>query len=380
MNPLNDKDSTREHLVNLTKELIRFPSHCDEPLKVFDLINFIKEYFAKDRLNIAEHVLDGSPHLVITTEDTKHPHIMLSGHIDVVCSLSKFTAEIKGDKLYGSGAMDMKGGVACMMAIMKYFANQKERPSIGIMLTSDEETGGAGTYKLLEEEGYCTDFCIVNEGRSRYEIVTREKGFLAIKIKMKGEAIHSAYPWRGKNVLEELMRICLNIQSHFPKPKKGWVPTATITSVKGGKQVNTIPDEAEAIMSFRLTGTKKWNREVVLEMIHSRAKGAEVQEMIWGEVFEVNPENQYVQILHQAAKEVRQKRMSLAENNGASDARFFMGKNIPTAILGPVGTDHHTVNEWVSIESIVTHYEVLKRFIENERDFCAQEAEELELG
>jgi succinyl-diaminopimelate desuccinylase len=369
-----DKNSTRDYLVDLTKELIRYPSHCDEPLKMFELVNFIKEYFADDKVCISEHIIDGAPHVVITMQATKHPHIMLSGHFDVVASLSQFTAEVQGDKLYGAGAMDMKGGVACMMAVMKYFAAQPNRPSLGLMLTSDEETGGMGTYKLLEEEGYSTDFCIVNEGRHRYEVITREKGFLAVKLKMKGEAIHSAYPWRGANVLEELVEACLRIKSEFPKPKEGWNPTATITSIKGGKQVNTIPEEAEAIMSFRLTGGRKWNHEYVQELLEKEAKrGIKIEKVINGDVFQVDPENHYVQILLQAMREVRQKRAVVSENHGASDARFFMGKNIPTAILGPVGLDHHTANEWVSIDSLLTHFEVLRRFIENEQEDMSKE-------
>lgn len=364
----NSKKALRDHLAELTTDLIAFPSHCEEPLKIFEMMTFVKDYFDGCKLYINEHTINGLPALVITTEATKHPHILLSGHLDVVCSSTQFTATKKGNKLYGSGTMDMKGGAACAMAIMKHFSQQKDRPSIGLMLTTDEEQGGEQTHHLLEHEGYCTNFCIVNEGRPRYEIVTKEKGFVSVNLKMTGDALHSAYPWLGKSILGSLMDACLEIKKEFPKPKDGWLPTATIVAFNGGheKEINTIPGLAEASMSFRLTGGKKWDREGVLKLVNEKANGAEVEETVYAEVFEMDRKNTYIKALAQATKEIRQKRMSFATNNGASDARFFASKNIPTGVLGPVGRDHHTDHEHVEIDSLVTHFEVLRRFIEND--------------
>jgi succinyl-diaminopimelate desuccinylase len=362
------KKTQREHLLNLTKELIRFPSHIDEPLKIFDLVEFIKNYFAKDPVHINEYAIGGLPSLVISTEDTKHPHILLSGHIDVVPSSSLYTSKVEGNKLYGSGSMDMKGGVACMMATMKYFASKKEMPSLGLMITSDEEIGGESTRLLLAEEGYNTDFCIVNEGRPKYEIVTREKGIFVISVSLKSKPIHSAYPWRGKNVLEDLMKLCQNVKAQFPRPRDGWIPTVSTTFLRVGKgeEINTIPGEAEAIMFFRLTGTRKWNKEKILTMIKEMASAAEVKELIEGSIFKMDENNSYIQLLRQVAKDITGRRISFGTNHGASDGRHFVARDIPTAILGPVGKDHHCLSEYVSINSLNFHFEVLKKFVEKE--------------
>ena len=362
------KKAVRDHLVSLTKELIRFPSHVNEPRKIFELTDFIKEYFVKDRLVISEYVYGGLPALVISTEDTKHPHVMLSGHVDVVPSSYVYSAKVEDDLIYGSGAMDMKSGIACMMSIMKYFAAQKDVPSLAAMITSDEETGGNSAQMLLNDEGYCTDFCIVNESRQKYEIVNKEKGLLVLSISLKANTIHSAYPWKGKNVTEELMKLCLNIKSHFPKVREGWIPNVSVTYFKVGREqeINTIPGEAEAILFFRLTDKSRWKKEKIIDLVKKLNPAAEIRELVYGDVFSMDPDNEYLKLLRRVAREVTDKRIGFGENHGGSDARYFAAKNIPTAILGPVGKDHHTPEECVSIESMITHFNVLRKFISEE--------------
>lgn len=362
------KKALREHLAGLTKELISFPSHVNEPQKIIELADFIKNYFAKDNLFINDYIFNGLPALVITTEDTKHPHLILSGHMDVVPSSYVYSAKQEGDLLYGSGAMDMKSGIACMMATMKCFAVGKDRPSIALMITGDEEMGGEAAQMLLNEEGYSTDFCIVNEGRQRYEIVNREKGLLALQITLKANPIHSAYPWKGRNVTEELMKLCVNVKKHFPKVKDGWTPNVSVTyfNVGLGEEINTIPGEATAMLFFRLTEKRRWTREKILALIKGLSPGVEIRELVYGDVFDMDPKSFYINMLRGVASDVAKKRIGFGTNHGGSDARFFAEKNIPTAILGPVGKDHHSPNECVSVESMVTHFKVLQKFIADE--------------
>lgn len=377
MDLFKSKKATREHIVNLTKELIKFPSHINEPLKIFELAQFIKSYFAKDSVCIMEHVINNVPALVITTKETKHPHIMLSGHIDVVPSSNIYTPRVEGDLLYGSGSMDMKGGVAVMMALMKYFSQQENVPSIGLMLTSDEETGGMGTYTLLNKEGYHADFCLVGEGRGKYDLVIREKGILVVSIKIAGKSIHSAYPWKGRNVLEDLMKICLIVKSHFPKARDGWVPTVSTTFLKAGQELNTVPSEAEAVLFFRLTGKKKLSKDRIMELLKKLTTNAEIKELVYGDVFEISPKDEYVRLLRTVAQNVLQKKIAFGENHGASDARFFAQKMIPTVVLGPVGKEHHSSNECVSVTSLEEHFEVLKAFVAQEYGLSSTDAQKV---
>ncbi|MEK7524707.1 MAG: M20/M25/M40 family metallo-hydrolase [Patescibacteria group bacterium] len=368
MDLFETKKALRDHLTSLTKELVRFPSHVNEPLKIFELIEFIKSYFEKEKVVANMHVFGGLPSLVITTEETKSPRILLSGHIDVVPSSTRYITEEEDGWLFGSGAMDMKGGVAVMMALMKHWSRQEKPPSLGIMITSDEEIGSDnGTTPLLEQEGYRADFVLINEGRYAYDIVTREKGILLVNLVTTGEFIHSAYPWRAKNSIEELMKALLEIKKIFPPPSDAWVPTCSVTIIRGGEETNTIPGRAEAVLNIRLTGGKRWCEEAVLKKIKKcLPKNIEIAEANYGEVFLSDERNPYIRSLRKVARKVLKNPVSFGENHGASDARIFMKHGITTAVLGPVGKNHHTPLEAVDIESLVTHFEVLKKFIAEE--------------
>lgn len=366
MDFFKDKKSVRAHLAELTRQLVSFPSHVGEPLRIFELMEHIKSYFSKEKVSINAHTFGGFPSLFITTEETRHPRILLSGHADIVQSIAQYTAQEDDGKLFGSGTMDMKGGVACMMAVMKYFSHQKNPPSLGLMITSDEEIGGEnGTMALLGDSGYRADFAIINEGREKYEIVAREKGILILKFVNRGNSVHSAYPWRVDNGLEELMGVLLKIKKLFPKAKDRWMPTASVTAFHSGKEMNTIPGHAEALVNVRIIGGKRWCREYILEKIRKQLpKHIEMVEVIFGEAFIADKNNPYFKLLRQSAETVMGSRINLSQNHGASDARFFMAQGIPSAILGPVGMGHHTAGEYVEIDSLVSHFQVLKKFVE----------------
>lgn len=362
----NNKKTLREHLVALTKDLVRIPTHSEEPLKMMILMDLIKTYFKDRKVLIKSFNSGGYPSLVITFEETKHPDVLLSGHVDVVPSSNRYTPLEENGLLYGSGALDMKGGIAVIMALMLYFSYKTAPPSLGIMITSDEEIGSVhGTRMLLGDEGYHANFVIINEGRRKYELVIREKGILSVKLESEGAFIHSAYPWLGKNALEELMVTLLKIKKQFPKPVDRWKATCTVTLLAGGQEENTIPGKASAVVNIRLTGGPTWNKEKILEKIQKQLpSGINIIHTGYAEVFQADPRNEDIQLLKKVAEEVTRSKINYSENHGSSDAKIFMNHGIPTAILGPVGKNHHSPDEVLEIDSLVTHFEVLKKFLE----------------
>lgn len=365
MDFLPDKKSVREHLVQLTKDLIRFPSHATEPVKILELMDFITKYFVNEKVIIKDYISGGFPSLIITLEETKHPAILLSGHIDVVPSSNRYIAEEKDGLLYGSGALDMKGGIACMMALMKYAARQKNQPSLGLMITSDEEIGSEhGTEMLIEEKEYRPNFVIINEGRSKYELVTAEKGIMIVQLSSHSAWAHSAYPWKSTNAAEALIRDIMKIKKIFPKPRDSWIPTATVTILSAGKERNTIPGLATAVFNIRFTDKAPWTAEAILEKINGViSKTSELKVLGVREPFFQDPLHPCIVQLQAASRMVLKKKLKLAINHGSSDANFFVREKIPVAILGPAGKDHHTPEECVEIESLVNHFELLRAFI-----------------
>jgi acetylornithine deacetylase/succinyl-diaminopimelate desuccinylase-like protein len=166
------------------------------------------------------------------------------------------------------------------------------------------------------------------------------------------------------------METLLKVKKIFPKPVDKWIPTASVTVVEAGKEENTIPGQARAVINIRLTGGEQWSKAVVLEKIAKLLPPeVEIVSSSYGEVFEVDERNEYIKLLRKSAQEVLGKKMSYGENHGSSDAKMFMEQGIPLAILGPVGRYHHSPNEVLETESLLTHFEVLKRFIEREDEY-----------
>jgi len=155
------------------------------------------------------------------------------------------------------------------------------------------------------------------------------------------------------------------MENLFPKPSLEWQPTFAVTSFHAGKEYNTIPNFAEAIVNIRFIGGEEWSKEAIMKKINSVLSGSvDLKAALWGEVFNQNQQDPYVQLLQSAATHVKGSKVEFGHNHGASDARFFHEFGIPVVSLGPIGNYHHTNNEYVEISSLVEHSLVLKAFIE----------------
>ena len=155
---------------------------------------------------------------------TGHPHLLFAGHTDVVppgdasrWTHDPFGAVIANGELYGRGAADMKGGIACMMAAALSFL--QDRPdfagSIGFLITGDEEGPAInGTAKLLDwakERGERFDHCILGEPTNPNQlgdmIKIGRRGSLTGRVVVHGTQGHVAYPHLADNPIRGMLRL-----------------------------------------------------------------------------------------------------------------------------------------------------------------------------
>src|SRR5260221_12071297 len=107
--------------------------------------------------------------------------VILNGHLDVIPGKAvQYQPQVKGDKLYGVGAMDMKANVACMIYTFKEVAKKVKYP-IALQLVTDEQSGGMHGTKYQIEKGVRADFVISGE-TTNFEIVNNAKGALWLKV------------------------------------------------------------------------------------------------------------------------------------------------------------------------------------------------------
>ncbi len=351
-----------KEIVDLAKSLVSFKTTENNLFEMDRCMDFIKSYFSGCNVVVRKFVCNKKPSLIVTMSDTKQPELFLLGHIDVVpADDSDFVPKIKKGKLFGRGSSDNKASVAIIMRLMKELSMQASRPSVGLMITSDEEVGGENGASFLLKEGFRSKFVIVPDGGRIDEIVIKEKGFIRLRVSAKGRAAHSAYLWEGENAIEKLIDAYRQIKRIFPNASAGsWKPTLNLGRISGGNAVNVVPSYAEMELDIRYT--EHDSREGLLRKIRKiRDVSVEVGEQ--ADVFETGAENRYVAALRACAQAQLKRKVDFSAEHGASDIRFFGRYKIPGVLIMPEGCNAHAANEYVSIESTQEFYGILKDFV-----------------
>ncbi|OSQ32217.1 acetylornithine deacetylase [Thalassospira sp. MCCC 1A03138] len=194
--------------------------------------------------------------------------VILSGHSDVVpvegqnWASDPFTTDIRGDKLYGRGACDMKGFLACLLAKAEIFKNADLRVPIHLAFTYDEEVGCLGVPSLVEAINalpHKPAMCIVGEP-TNMQVITQHKGKYSARAHFTGRSGHSSLPGEGVNAVEFasefvvfLRRLGQKFRNEGPHDDE-FVPNHTTFHsgvIHGGTQLNIIPQNCYVDFEFR---------------------------------------------------------------------------------------------------------------------------------
>lgn len=354
--------------VRLAEDLIRFRTVGDNTKELLRCMAFLKSRIRAWRpgMVVREYVQNGKPSLVITSRDTKSPHIFLGGHIDVLAASDKdFTPATRRGNLYGRGALDMKAGIAAGLMALRDACHERKNLDAGMIITSDEEVGGRdGMGFLLEEKGFRAKYGIMLEGGVQRRIVHRQKGVCQIKIIARGTATHGAYPWLGTNAAHLLIQSIERLMAMFPKQKDAWISTANLANITvPNTAVNRVPDLAEAIVDIRFTQDFAPTPEKAHAVIQKKLSDVEIHLLMGGALLDTDPGNSYVGLLRRMNEKISEIPLPLGFSHGASDARFFAARGIPCVEYGPTGGGHHGDKEYVKIATMHEVYRTLKEFL-----------------
>lgn len=309
------------------------------------------------------------PSVVVTTRKTKRPAIWLAAHIDVVPgAASSFIPKQKGNRLYGRGTFDMKFAVACYIKLLQDLGSDLPRCNFGIMLTSDEEVGGANGAKYLVDKGYRSNVVILPDGGADWKIEKGAKGVLQLRVVSRGVSGHGSRPWSGRNAIVTLAEFLLLLQKEFvAEPCRDTMhrhATCNIGKIEGGAAINQIPDYAMAHVDIRLTSEKE--RKIVEKIVFTlqkRYKGIRVETEATGKSYQFDLGLPYFKRFSEVARKKYGIRTGSVFSHGSSDARFFAEKGIPVISTRPKGGGHHSEREWIDTTDLNRFYEVLKDFV-----------------
>ena len=317
------------------------------------------------------------------------PHLCFAGHTDVVpvgeesaWSKPPFGAVIDGGALYGRGAVDMKGGIACFLAAALDYTKASgglRRGSISFLVTGDEEGPSInGTMKVLEwmkAQGQVPDACVVGEPTSTTlvgdEIKIGRRGSVSAELIVQGKQGHAAYPQLADNPVPKLARMIDRLSSTpLDSGAPNFQPSSLQTTVLSvpNETANVIPAQARALINVRYNNLhsrpkiEAWVRAICDAV--AKEMGAQYSLRFWGtgDVFLTAP-GPLVETMSAAVRAVTGREAALTTNGGTSDARFIY-TYCPVIELGLRNATAHQVDEHVPLSDLATLTAIYRRFIE----------------
>ena len=376
--------------VAIARDLLRCPSVTPEEGGALAYLQSVlgRAGFAVHRTTFAEPGTAPIDNLYARI-GTQKPNLVFAGHTDVVppgddkaWRHPPFAGAVENGMLYGRGAVDMKGGIACFVAAaLDYLAangGTPQRGSISLLITGDEESVAVnGTVKLLQwaaERGESFDHCILGEPSSQAAlgdtIKAGRRGSLNGTLIVRGRQGHVAYPDRADNPIRGLTTLIAALQAPLDQGSEHFDPSNLefITVDVGNPTVNLIPAEARA--RFNIRYNDRHSQASLRALIEHRAQNAAAGRI--RHAFEWPPSNAdvfftapgpFTDLAMAAIAEVTGTQPKISTVGGTSDARFI--KNYcPVLEFGLVGQTMHAVDECAPVADIIALTAIYRRIIE----------------
>lgn len=329
-----------------------------------------------------EETLAGRPNVIGIARGTGGGQtLMLNGHVDTVGvagMAEPLRPRFEGERLYGRGAYDMKGGLAACMMAAAAARTRNLRGDVVITAVVDEEYAGLGTIAVAER--YRADGAIVAEP-TELELVIAHKGFTWFDIETLGVAAHGSRPHLGVDaivkmggVLVELDRLGQELGRREPHPLLGR-PSIHASLIQGGVEMSSYPDRCLLSVERRtLPGETTAAVEAEIRGIIDRAGQSDpafkavIRPGLVRNPLETPTEAGIATVVRTAAERVRHRPFDFTGISFWTDAATLWAAGIPTVLLGPVGAGAHATEEWVDVPSIQACADI---YLATAEAFCA---------
>jgi len=348
---------------------LKLIEYCEKKLDKLGAISFKTFHNSKQQANLFSTIngkkkLDGGG-------------IILSGHTDVVPASAKewssdpFVAREKDNKIYGRGSCDMKGFIACSLALAPLFASQNLKKPIHFSFTYDEETACQGApimLKELKKRNVKCSICIVGEPTSM-KAIQAHKGCSEYSTYFTGLAGHGSAPDKGVNAVEyasryinKLMELREELKKREPKNSVFTPPYSTlqIGGIKGGLARNVIADQCTVDWEMRPVipedgifvnqNIEAYVKDVLLPEMRKVYPKANIKKEIIGEIigFTKEEKSDAVNLVCNLTGDNSRDVVSFG-----TEAGLFQELGISTVVCGPGSIEQaHKIDEYVSFDQL----------------------------
>jgi len=303
--------------------------------------------------------------------------IILSGHTDVVPAIASewtsdpFIAMEKDNKVYGRGTCDMKGFIACTLAVAPLFASKKLKAPIHFSYTFDEETGCLGAPLVLadlKKRKISFSACIIGEP-TNMKAINAHKGYNEYITHFTGLSGHASNPESGVSAIEyaiqysnKLLELREELKKRQSKKNVFSPPYSTlqIGKISGGLSANVIADQCSLEWEVRPINKEDsefisnnidtFVKDILIPKIKKNNPKGNIKKEVIGEVVGFNKEesSRAVNLISNLTGDNSKNTMSFG-----TEAGLFQNSGISTVICGPGSIEQaHTVDEYISYDQL----------------------------
>jgi acetylornithine deacetylase len=326
---------------------------------------------------LAVHVTEaapGRPNVVGVLEGRQPGRtLMMCGHTDTVGVTGMrrpFDPEVRGGRLYGRGAQDMKGGVAAMVNAARRVVEGGGLPRgrLIVAAVADEEHASRGAEALVTR--WRADAAVVTEPTG-LDLAVAHKGFEWVGVETRGRAAHGSRPQEGRDAIFRMGRVLSRLEALDGRLQRGAAhallgPASLHASIiEGGLEMSTYPAAASLRLERRTlpgepAGVGLSEVEAILEEL--RADDAEfdagAEPMFSREPYEIDPASPLPDALMRAAAGVGHAPARVGMTFW-TDAAILGAAGIPSVIFGPGGAGLHSHEEYVLVEDVCRCRDIL---------------------
>lgn len=372
-------DSKRDEILELWKDIVNLESFTGNKQSVNVVANRIQSEFVKEGFDVEQIDVGPNGNTLVATlgmNRGKEP-VIFSGHMDTVFKNGTFGENpfrIEGNKAYGPGALDMKGGIIIALYTIKALNSigYNERP-IKVILSGDEESGhegSSGEKALLDAAngGYCAfnmETALVDNS-----LCTGRKGRIGCIVEVEGVETHAGNDFAGGiNAIEEMAHKILEIQK-LTNLEEGI--TASVSVIKGGRIPNAIPKNCKIDIDIRFDRVEDMDRikqsvNDICAKTYVDGTTTNVQYIAQLMAFETTDNvMKFYNFINNVCEENGFAKFGFKRLGGSSDASYLTIANVPTlCAFGVQGQWNHTEREYALVESMFERAKIISMIVLN---------------
>lgn len=315
------------------------------------------------RIEKQEQKISGDCICITMNPDVPKAPVCLSGHMDTVHPLGIFgtpPVKIDGEKIYGPGTSDCKGGiVAAFLAMAALYEEGFRERSVKLILQSDEETSSAESNKttvqyMCECARDAVAFLNCEPHAAGYTVLKR-KGIAKYTFEITGKAEHAALCYNGVSAISEAAHKVLELEKY--KDENGI--TANCGIISGGTKINTVPESCVLKVDFRFSNDSELSevKRIAQKVAETSYVEGTTCTLVLDSLRDAMPlTDKNIELLEKVNDIFEKTNLPKLANtfgNGGSDAAYTTKKGIPT--LDSVGVEFgniHSKNEYALISSL----------------------------